>query len=202
MRVCAISDTHGKHSEVFIEPCDLLIHAGDISGRGAPYEYDNFFNWFLKQPAKHKILIAGNHDFDLHTYSKPPEVNYLHHSYTMVEGYKIFGSPYTPKFFNWAYMYDVATAGDAIWRDIPRDTELLITHGPPFKIGDYASEHAGCPELRLKVQEIKPLVHIFGHIHEGAGMYVREETLYLNASVLNSQYRVVHKPTYFDIPKK
>ena len=54
---------------------------------------------------------------------------------------------------------------------IPHDTDVLITHGPPMAILDYAhGEHVGCADLWKRVTDIAPKVHAFGHIHEGSGV--------------------------------
>ena len=63
MKIIAISDTHWKFNEIEVPECDLLIHAGDISGRGTRDEVEDFLEWYSNQPATNKILIAGNHDF-------------------------------------------------------------------------------------------------------------------------------------------
>lgn len=58
----------------------------------------------------------------------------------------------------------------AKWNEIPDDTDILVSHGPPFGIGDLckSSLRVGCPMLLSAVQErVKPKIHAFGHIHEG-----------------------------------
>ena len=46
-----------------------------------------------------------------------------------------------------------------------------MTHGPPRGILDqtYSKERAGCPDLFAKIAQARPLIHCFGHIHEGWG---------------------------------
>ena len=72
------------------------------------------------------------------------------------------------------------------------NTDILITHGPPYDIGDLTvcGVKAGCPDLRkIILEKIKPKYHIFGHIHEGRGKYVVENTTFINASSLNYKYK-------------
>src|SRR5579863_2164073 len=61
----AISDTHNRHAELELKGGDILIHAGDVSGRGTPEEIISFLNWFEQQDYSNLILIPGNHDFDM-----------------------------------------------------------------------------------------------------------------------------------------
>jgi Icc-related predicted phosphoesterase len=197
--ICAISDTHTFHDAVKINACDMLIHAGDISSQGGAWEFDSFFRWFMAQPAVHKVLVAGNHDFELHKYPKPQGLIYPHHEAIDIDGVKIFGSPHTPNFYNWAYMYDEDTKGVDLWKDIPLDTEVLITHGPPLGIGDWAGENAGSASLLERVKQVNPKFHIYGHIHEGYGLRARDKTCFLNASVVNDRYKPINPPIYFEL---
>ena len=67
MKILTISDTHTKHNQIpleWLEPADMIIHAGDISSMGYLHEIKNFCYWFSKlDQYKHKIFIAGNHDY-------------------------------------------------------------------------------------------------------------------------------------------
>jgi Icc-related predicted phosphoesterase len=186
----------------------VLIHAGDISYRGEKLEVEDFLTWFRKQDFEHKIFIAGNHDFLLEK-AKPKEIDnlilddiiYLNDSSTLVNGFKIWGSPVTPRFFNWAFN---RARGEAIrkhWELIPSDTHLLITHGPPYGILDQVAneQHVGCKDLLNKVVEIKPLVHVFGHIHESYGSTKNMGIRFINASQTNESYEVVNKPVVFEL---
>ena len=203
-----IADTHSRHRTIRLPKGDVLIHAGDISYRGEKLEVEDFLTWFRKQDFEHKIFIAGNHDFLLEK-AKPKEIDnlilddiiYLNDSSTLVNGYKIWGSPVTPRFFNWAFN---RARGEAIrkhWELIPSDTHLLITHGPPYGILDQVAneQHVGCKDLLNKVVEIKPLVHVFGHIHESYGSTKNMGIRFINASQTNESYEVVNKPVVFEL---
>ena len=203
-----IADTHSRHRSIRLPKGDVLIHAGDISYRGEKLEVEDFLTWFRKQDFEHKIFIAGNHDFLLEK-AKPKEIDnlilddiiYLNDSSTLVNGFKIWGSPVTPRFFNWAFN---RARGEAIrkhWELIPSDTHLLITHGPPYGILDQVAneQHVGCKDLLNKVVEIKPLVHAFGHIHESYGSTKNMGIRFINASQTNESYEVVNKPVVFEL---
>ncbi len=178
------SDTHGTHSALDIQGTyDVLIHAGDFSNYGRADEIHSFMVWLNSlDQFKDIIYIAGNHDLGYHntpqsTLANGTRLHYLYNSSVTIKGVKFYGSPYTPRFFDWAFMYDPIDA-EAIWSHIPRDTEVLITHGPPHGIFDKCPgrdgtlEHAGCPVLRRVVDGLPSVkLHLFGHIHEGYGLH-------------------------------
>ncbi|CAG0908792.1 unnamed protein product [Cyprideis torosa] len=69
--------------------------------------------------------------------------------------------------------------------------------------GDLASSgvRAGCVELLASVQQrIKPLYHVFGHIHEGAGVTTDGQVIYANAATCDVHYRPTNPPVCFDVP--
>ena len=207
MKLVLLSDTHGKHDEVVVPDGDVLVHAGDVSMTGRISAYKDFAQWLSALPHKHKILIAGNHDFGIgHLVEMlDPSVHYLQDSNITIDGIKFYGSPYTPRFGLWAWMEERGEPMRRIWNQIPDDTNVLITHGPPAGILDktIAGDNAGCKDLFEAVTtRIQPEVHIFGHIHEGAGIEdyrYANNPCYVNASVVNEYYEVVHPPTVVEI---
>jgi len=204
MNILAISDTHTYHRDILasdLEGIDMIIHAGDISNVKQPYsnqvECLDFLEWYESLPIKYKILIAGNHDTSIEAkfidLKKYPTITYLEHESTTIAGIKIFGSPYTPEFFNWAFN----VRRDRLfnyWETIPEDTDILVTHGPPKSILDLAYkgnelEYCGDKALLTRVQKIKPTFHIFGHIHDnddninkGTRVIPGYSTTFINAS--------------------
>jgi len=200
MRLVAISDTHGRHDEVEELPkVDILIHAGDFMNAGYhPAEISSFNRWMGKQKFAHRIVCAGNHDrfFEGSQFVAREFLTnaiYLENSGVKVAGICMWGSPYTPEFMKWAFMYRRG-GPEAVryWELIPRNLDVLITHGPPFGILDQSvpgGEHLGCEELRRAVEEKRPKVHIFGHIHGGAGTMTNGVTRFINAAYLNERYR-------------
>lgn len=173
MRIVCISDTHGKHRSMKIPDGDVLIHAGDLTPRGHEKDIKDVNEWLGTLPHKHKIMIAGNHDFQfeinpVNARSWITNAHYLCDESLTLDGVKFYGSPWQPRFFDWAFNKDRGAPLKAIWDKIPLDTDVLITHGPPHGILDLTFDKikAGCEELLLAVQRIKPKVHVFGHIHE------------------------------------
>ena len=210
MRLICISDTHMAHRGFSLPDGDVLIHAGDATSSGTPDEVDRFMGWFASQPHPHKILIAGNHDWlfqrdpDMvsRLLEKHPGITYLLDSGVEIEGVKFWGSPWQPWFMNWAF--NLPRQGvwlRDVWNLIPIDTEVLITHGPPFGILDQVRDgaHLGCEELKTRLAAVKPRVHIFGHIHDGYGVAQSKVTTYINACACTEQYEALNRPVVIDI---
>lgn len=203
MQITLISDTHGFHNRLQLEGGDMLIHAGDVTARGKEWEAVQFLEWFKNQNYKHKIFIAGNHDwFFEHASAEqiqsiiPNEVIYLNDSGICIEGFNIWGSPIQPTFFNLAFNRERGKMIDKHWQLIPKNIDILITHSPAFGILDQTirGEKVGCEMLLEKINEDRPKLHVFGHIHEGYGMTTEESTTCVNASVLDIQYRFSNPP--------
>ncbi len=199
MRLVMTSDTHGKHHLLGSLPDgDVLIHAGDFMNSGLDAEEMlSFDRWLGKQAITRRVVCAGNHDrlFQLaaqEARSLLTNAIYLENSGVIIDGVSFWASPYTPEFLNWAFMYPRGPAAKRYWDQIPYDLDVLITHGPPFGILDRTAgggQHLGCEELLKAVQEKKPKLHVFGHIHGGAGAYDNGVTRFVNAAFLNEQYR-------------
>ena len=230
MRITLISDTHTKHDELSYDPKDLpggdlLIHAGDIMNSGYnSNDITDFCKWFdgLKQ-YDHKVFIAGNHD---RMFENQPEkameivnsykwIDYLQDDWLQVgdadahdanvKTAKIYGSPWQPEFYNWAF--NLPRQGkelEAKWAAIPTDTDILITHGPAQGLLDtsgppYNEPNLGCPLLRHHIDTVsRPKIHVCGHIHGGYGYKFDGQTHFFNASILNERYEYVNKPVTFD----
>ncbi len=211
-RIVAISDTHSRHEKMPALPDgDILIHAGDATVRGSFDEIVEFNRWFSLLPHKHKILVAGNHDW---LFEKSPEMAralmtnaiYLQDNFVEVEGLKIYGAPWQPRFFDWAFNVNRGVAIAQKWSLIPSDTDVLITHGPPHGILDTVTdrgtgekEAVGCEELLPAVKRIKPRAHIFGHIHAGYGQVEIDGIQFINASICNEVYAPVHAPIVIEL---
>jgi len=187
MKVLIISDTHGIHGQLtdkHLDGVDCVIHAGDASNYRAAYmnesEMRNFLSWFESIKVKTKIYVPGNHDSSIEEGLVTKEnfndlgivlLNHEHFVLTSeLKSYNLFGSPYTPTFGNWSFMKNRHKL-EQVWKSIPEDTNILITHGPPKGILDLSKDRDGklefCGDKSLlnRVLEIKPDYHIFGHIH-------------------------------------
>lgn len=208
MKFVTIADTHSRHRSLRLPKGDVLIHAGDISYRGEKLEVKDFLDWFSQQPFRYKVFIAGNHDFFFEK-AKPRELDllipediiYLNDNGVVIEGIRIWGSPITPKFFNWAFNCDRGAAIKKHWDLIPAGTDLLITHGPPYGILDQImnDRHVGCKDLLQKVKEIKPRTHVFGHIHESYGTAKNFGIKFINASLTSDLYEMINHPIIFEL---
>ena len=223
-KVLCISDTHGKHSQIpleWLEPADIIIHAGDISNRGGLREIENFCDWFSNlDQYTHKIFIAGNHDWGFkedpidatRIVREYPNITYLEDSMVEVESLKIYGSPWQPEFFDWAFNLKRGPELMEKWNMIPSNTDILITHGPAYGMVDWVPPrkshgikfvdggNVGCEDLLDAITtRIKPKYHISGHIHCGYGEMIRDNINFINASTLNEQYMVTNKPIIFEI---
>ncbi len=207
MRLVLISDTHAKHREFRTPPGDVLIHAGDIMNSGwVASEVRDFNRWLADQPQTHKICIAGNHDW---LFEKGPETHdlltnaiYLEDSGVEIGGVRFWGSPVQPEFCNWAFNRKRGEDIQRHWDLIPKDTDVLITHGPPAGFRDWVKtgyESLGCRNLRNTVKKVKPKLHVFGHIHGGYGEDHDGATHYINVSLLNEAYQPVNKPIVVEI---
>jgi len=206
-KIVLISDTHNQHNKLTINPCDILIHCGDATGQGRESEIRNFAKWFDKQPAKHKLFSPGNHELYFEKYlplsrtwfeEECPTGKILINESIEVEGIKFYLSPITPSFFNWAFMKDRGQAIANHWKNIPDDTQFLITHGPPKGILDYVpfdDFNAGCEDLLTRILELKNLKHhAFGHLHTPGGQQVvHNDITFINCAVCNEDYYPMNK---------
>jgi Icc-related predicted phosphoesterase len=205
-----ISDTHGKYNSLNLPGGDILIHAGDATGRGTVLESIDFMNWLKAQPYTNVVFIAGNHDKAweqngpfLESVAKDTGLIYLNDSGTEIEGIKIHGSPVQPRFNNWSFNRDRGSDIKKHWDLIPEDTELLITHGPAQGILDKTDngDNAGCHDLLDRIVGSKIKLHICGHIHEGRGTRKKHGVLFVNAACLNEYYQM-YSSTYHEIVRE
>ncbi len=205
--IICISDTHGRHKELNLPDGDILIHSGDFSrGRGSLKEVEDFNDWLGILDFEWIITIAGNHDFPLEKMPEKAEALltnciYLRDSEIVIDGIKFYGSPYQPWFHSWAFNLQRGQALADKWALIPDDTDVLITHGPPYGILDlthWDQISVGCKDLASRVIKVAPKAHIFGHIHEGYGRLNFSGIEFINASICNPNYKL-NEPIVFEI---
>ncbi len=208
MRIVCLSDTHHQHDRLVVPPGDVLVHAGDFTRRGAESDVRAFDAWLGGLPHRHKIVIAGNHDFcfELNPAARAWMTNaiYLQDEAVTLEGVRFWGSPWQPRFYDWAFNLDRGEPLRRVWSRIPSGTDVLITHGPPYGILDATDrgEAVGCEELLLAIRRVCPRLHVFGHIHEGYGEQTVDGTHFVNASNCDLNYRPVQAPVVFDLTPK
>mmetsp|Transcript_16320 Transcript_16320/g.31670 ORF Transcript_16320/g.31670 Transcript_16320/m.31670 type:complete len:392 (+) Transcript_16320:136-1311(+) len=232
VRFVCVSDMHGKYAsmeDAVLPEGDVLVNCGDLTLNGSMRELRAFREWMEKQPHKNKVVIAGNHDVTLDrefygknekifarslsptetvddaiSFVEEGEYTYLNGTEVEVEGLKIYGSPVTPRFSNWAFQMDPNEEIYEHWQKIPEDTDILLTHGPAAGFGDrcFRGSRAGCPNLLYEMKtRVMPLAHVFGHIHEDFGVWDDGESLYVNASTCSLRYRCEQPIIVFDVPR-
>jgi len=210
MRFVCTSDTHTLHERVPIPDGDVFIHAGDFTSCGELPDIARFNAFLGKLPHTHKIVIAGNHDF---AFERQPALArslltnclYLQDSETVIDGVRIYGSPWQPWFYDWAFNLQRGPEIKAKWDRIPDDVQILVTHGPSLGHGDEVlrpsgkGERVGCEDLLAAIKRIKPAYHVFGHIHEGYGITKEGPTTCVNACMCDDRYNPVNPPIVFDL---
>jgi Icc-related predicted phosphoesterase len=208
LKIWHISDTHTFHDLLKIpEGIDIVIFSGDCSNPRDPYtnepEVRRFIDWFGDLPIKHKIFVAGNHDSSIEKRLVKKvdftdnDIHYLENETIDVDGIKIFGSPFTPTFGNWAFNKD-RNKLEKMWRKaIDLDVSIIIVHGPPKGILDLSYdrknliESCGDKSLMNRVMEVNPKFMMFGHIHNckdivnaGTRTIPGLDTIFSNGSVV------------------
>lgn len=197
MKILHLSDTHGCHRGLTELPAaDIVVHSGDFCMDGSEAEAIDFLNWFCDLPYAHKIFICGNHDdclYGANIDGLDANVHYLCNSGVEIEGVKFYGVP--------MFMGDCIT--DRQSRNIakiPTDTDVLITHTPPYGILDFEDNiHYGSVELLTKGTEINPQFHLFGHIHANNGILQIGNTTFVNSAILNSNYCDLQRSHLLDV---
>jgi len=184
LKIVHMSDTHGKFYDVPYG--DVLIHSGDFTNHGIRdglEDLEAFVSYFKALPHQYKILVPGNHELDLdkipirdlrHLLGCTPGSNIfvLVDEYIIIEGIKIYGSPWTQCTMAWPAKSIEQRAER--WQHIPENTDILVTHMPPYKIFDLAWQpdgffHWGCHALLERLSQITPALHCFGHVHDEVG---------------------------------
>lgn len=202
MRIVAVADTHTFTSDLVVPDGDVFIHAGDICRGGDLDELREAAAWMAGLPHRHKIVVAGNHDWcfvhdPTAARSLLGDMHYLEDRELVLEGLRFYGSPWQPEYNDWAFNLPRGEPIAAVWRKIPAGLDVLITHGPPVGIGDRSpvGGRAGCEELRRRITEVTPRLHLFGHIHQDGGLWDHGTTTFANVTTWECE----RQPTVIDI---
>jgi hypothetical protein len=221
LRVVAVADTHQFHDELVLPAGDVLVSAGDAGRGGDLEEIEGFLRWFSSQPHRHKIFVPGNHDGCLQDpailaglRAAFADVVILVDEGCVIDGLRLWGSPWTPTFHDWAFMLPRGALLAERWAWIPDDTDVLITHGPPQRILDDVAayrfgrdirddnsdldvddRYAGCADLRARVRVVRPPLHLFGHIHSQRGVAHDDGVTFVNCSTNECE----RPPTVVDV---
>ncbi len=190
VRIVAVADTHMQHTYLDVPAGDIFVHAGDFTETGTLEELRAAAKWVNELPHRHKVIISGNHDWLF--YNDPDrarslfnDAHYLQDSEVTVEDLTFYGAPWQPEFCNWAFNLPRGAALAAKWAKIPTGLDVLITHGPPHGFGDrtwLAPGGTGCSDLLRRLRQVRPRLHVFGHIHEDGGAWKAHGSLLANVT--------------------
>lgn len=209
MKVVATSDLHGTLPR--IPKCDLLLIAGDVC---PVWNHDLFFqdiwlrstfkDWLADQPARKVVGCWGNHDW-IGEKDPPvvPGITFLTDEMLEFEGYRIWGSPWQRRWYDWAFNLDEPEL-NLKYEQMP-DCDVIVSHGPPYSYGDKAPrgrdgfELTGNQVLLRRIDEMRPKLVVFGHIHCGKGTWTRGGTILSNVSFVDENYHPKLMPQMFEI---
>lgn len=221
MKICALSDMHGQL--VDIKPCDLVLICGDsVSLNMQRYDETTeewyryvFKPWADKLPCDKVLWIAGNHDNmqgSYHAYKEMfpdmDKVTYLEDEGIIVEGLKIWGTPWCKVFGRWHFMASPEKLKER-YSLIPENLDILITHDAPYGCSDvlldrtcpwWTPNHIGNKELAEAIKEKKPKYHFSGHLHSCNREIIEWEGVkHANVSILGEDYRIEAEPLYLEL---
>ena len=208
MRIAAVADLHGHLPAV--PPCDVLLVAGDLRPRDAQgpdaeeaWLTGPFRAWLDDVPAAETVGIAGNHDF---LFERSPERvpadlrwTYLEDGSCVAGGLTIWGSPWTPWFYDWAFNAPRISGErflETRYSAVPDDVDVLLLHGPPAGYGDMTTPgtRVGSTAALDLVDRVAPRACVFGHIHEGRGTWQRAGTTLVNCATVDGDYEPLPDP--------
>ena len=197
MKILHISDTHGCHRRLHDLPqTDIVVHSGDFTMNGSEQEALDFMNWLCDLPYPQKMFICGNHDDCLYGATidgLDGNVHYLCNSGVEIDGVKFYGVP--------MFMGDCITDHQSKhYANIPEDTDVLISHTPPFGILDFDDNiNYGSEELLARIKAVQPRLHLFGHIHFRHGTTVLNGTTFSNGALMNVGYSNFRIPNLIEL---
>jgi predicted phosphodiesterase len=218
IRIVCISDTHSKIiPDDLIPESEIIVHAGDITNNGKIYWLQQQAEWFrhlVDMKCLHLVVIGGNHDFCLDAFREEyceyaipnifgsSRIHYLRDERLWLNfpggrTIKFYGTPWTIS-GDWAFSEMDRLKRREIFNKIPMDTDVLISHGPPYSILD---GHVGDIELLQAVDRVRPKLHVFGHIHESYGKLVGNLTTFVNAAStqIKGEYVLGNPPIVVEI---
>jgi len=192
IRFVVISDTHWKHHVMTIPEGDVLVHCGDIFLKGgSESQFNTFLDYFSKLPHRTKIFVGGNHDHALEVLGKdrikelcePFDIIYLENDFLEVEGFRIFGTPFSfqSRSDNSAFQQPRA---DSVYEAASSDgdIDILISH--------------------QKLPQIPCQMNFFGHVHARRGVQKRNGRIYVNAAICDGRFRPLNTPILVDVPRR
>lgn len=216
MKITAVSDLHGNlptlpkcdllviAGDICPDTPNTLRDRQKCAAEQAEWLKGEFVPWLHGQDFTFCVYIWGNHDFvGEHPYMTPeslasPErdIRLLQSSGRAIqvgdELIRIWGAPWVGNIPMWAFNLPQHELTQR-WQYIPEALDILITHAPPYGTGDFCRGYGpvGDPGLAKRLTELRavgmgPAIHLFGHIHEGRGVYNNET---YNLSYVDSNYK-------------
>lgn len=209
LKLVLLSDTHELHREAEVPEGDILIHAGDFTMFSHSLRAIADFNeWLGELPHLHKLVVPGNHELFLEAdHSRRSILSnaiVLLNEGTTVEGLRIWGSPVTP-LYGGAFGLSSPEDRRRLYAQIPEDIDVLVTHGPPYGILDSSPDsgmHSGCRALFDAVMRVRPKLHVFGHVHGAHGIFVTDQTTFVNACLHGVDFGLDRSPHVFRLTKR
>jgi Icc-related predicted phosphoesterase len=200
-KIVCIADVHNFRPE--LPKGDILVVGGDLTDMGTMDQTFMALDWIAEQPHEVKIITPGNHDFFFQTNTATSRkqceelgIVLLMDEEYHTHGLHFWGAPWQPWFHNWAFNLERGPDIAEKWDLIPMDTDVLITHGPALgHLDDNPMGWAvGCEDLMRTVGQVKPRLHVFGHIHHSYGVQHTRDTLFVNASLCTEAYQPINPP--------
>jgi Icc-related predicted phosphoesterase len=205
VKITHISDTHGAHSKLKFNGGDILIHSGDI------FDFDNkltekkIYKWFDSLPYKYKILVPGNHDQKVKNMKSQKDFFILNNDIIDILNVKIYGFSACLIDDNCLFKHNTFSEEHIKEKLIYKPVDVFITHGAPKNIFDIKlGKSIGSLELKKYVEKIKPKYHLFGHSHHSTGIYSKNNTIFINNSIVYNSYikNIINNPIDFIIDVK
>lgn len=211
MRIVFSSDWHGHIPDITSIPeADVLCLTGDQCpnwSRNWRNDVDLQIGWIhaevnpwlleVKKKVKHVLCLFGNHD-GAGTYygiQKEIEAEVLHDRSAIIDGVKFWGSswtlcpPWYRNFDQWCFGRKSEEDLKKVWDLIPDDTQVLLTHSPPYGCQDIDTksrdkECIGSTSLTERVSQLTKLrYHAYGHCHNPVSqMATNHGVLSINAA--------------------
>ena len=215
MRICAAADLHGSSIALSYigymakeHKVDLILIAGDICAGSITRHFVKLLPEISKYSCCPIIITLGNHDLisNIEKYF-PGSAEYIAGTKQLTKGsvvclieqsitfknLNIWGSPYTNRYGDWSWTRDVPN----MKFEIPRWTDILLTHSPAFSKGDHVPDgkNIGSEALLLAINNTPNLkLHVFGHAHADGGWEGRiGNTILRNCAMMTENLEINYK---------
>jgi Icc-related predicted phosphoesterase len=205
MRILFTSDIHGE-TKAFRRFAELLrnddYNIGCISGDLMPYtesplEVEHRYKKILSSVHKHILFVMGNDDGIIDSdWESEGFIQNVHNRRLNIGGYNYVGYQFTNPFIGGRFEKQESEQENDFkeLKQLIDKSTILITHGPAYGILDKigTGESVGSKALLNLVNETKPRMHLFGHIHDSFGMV---------GNSINGSYPLIEKFIDIDIER-